>query len=270
MPVATEQAGSVDLDPDLFADQAHLCPRDMMAEGVTAVRERDTERRSGRKANDSQMELAILGATGSVGREIVTQALAAGHHVTVLVRHAPRPGQFDPRVTVIQGDANDPGSVDRAVAGSEAVISALGHVKGSPRDLLAVASSNAIAAMRAHGIRRLVVLASPSLTDQRDRPGLVYRFLLIAMPLGMRAATLDHRAQSRLVKDSGLDWTIVRGAALFTDGAHTGRYQAGPITNDAARSISRPDLADFMLAAATHGTFVRDVPLVSQERSTHT
>ena len=112
------------------------------------------------------MKLAILGASGSVGRELVTQALAAGHDVTVLVRHTPRSGQFDRRVTVVQGDADDPGSVDRAVAGSDAVLSALGHAKGSPRDLLAAATSNTIAAMQAHGIRRLVVLASPSVTDQ--------------------------------------------------------------------------------------------------------
>ncbi len=213
------------------------------------------------------MKLAILGASGSVGREIVTQALADGNDVTVLVRHKPRSGQFDPRVTVVQGDADDPDSVDSAVAGCDAVLSALGHAKGSPRNLLATATSNIIAAMRAHGIRRLVVLASPSLTDRGDRPGLFYRFVRLAMPLAMRAVNLDHRAQSRLVRDSGLDWTIVRGALVFTDGPHTGRYQAGPITHEAGRSISRADLADFMLATATQGTFVHGLPLVSQETS---
>ena len=145
------------------------------------------------------------------------------------------------------------------------MISALGHAKGSARDLLASAISNTIAAMRAHGIRRLVVLASPSLTHQGDRPGLFYRSVRLAMPIAMRAVTLDHRAQSRLVMDSGLDWTIVRGALGFTNGPHTGRYQAGPMTHDAGRSISRADLADFMLASATHGTFVHAVPLVSHK-----
>jgi putative NADH-flavin reductase len=213
------------------------------------------------------MKLAVLGASGSVGREIVTQALAAGHHVTVLVRHTPQSGQVDPRVTVVQGDAADPGSVDRAVAGSDAVLSALGHAKGSPRDLLTIAISNIIAAMLAHGIRRLVVVAPPTLTDPRDRPGLFYRFVRFGMPLAMRAVTLDHAAQARLVTDSGLDWTIVRAATIFTDRPHTGHYQAGPITHDTGRSISRADLAAFMLASATHGTFVQGVPMVSQETS---
>ena len=81
------------------------------------------------------------------------------------------------------------------------------------------------------------------------------------MPVMMRAATRDHKAQSRLVKDSGLDRTIARGAGVFTDGPHTGRYHAGPITPAADRRVSR---ADFMLATARNGKFVHSLPLVSQ------
>jgi len=53
------------------------------------------------------MKLATHGASGSVGREIVTQALAAGRDVTVFVRDTPRPGLFDPRVTAVQGGDRD-------------------------------------------------------------------------------------------------------------------------------------------------------------------
>jgi uncharacterized protein YbjT (DUF2867 family) len=84
------------------------------------------------------------------------------------------------------------------------------------------------------------------------------------MPVMMRAATRDHKAQSRLVKDSGLDRTIARGAGVFTDGPHTGRYHAGPITPAADRRVSLADLADFMLATASNGKFVHSLPLVSQ------
>jgi uncharacterized protein YbjT (DUF2867 family) len=87
------------------------------------------------------------------------------------------------------------------------------------------------------------------------------------MPVMMRAAMRDHKAQSRLVKDSGLDRTIARGAGVFTDGPHTGRYHAGPITPAADRRVSRADLADladFMLASASDGKFVHSLPRVSQ------
>jgi NAD(P)H-binding len=77
------------------------------------------------------------------------------------------------------------------------------------------------------------------------------------MPVMMRAATRDHKAQSRLVKDGGLDRTSVRGARVFTDGPHTGRYHAGPITPAADRRVSRADLADLMLATASDGSSCR-------------
>jgi hypothetical protein len=64
------------------------------------------------------------------------------------------------------------------------------------------------------------------------------------------------------LKDSGLDRTIARGAGVFTDGPHTGRYHAGPITPAADRRVSRADLAD--LATASNGKFVHSLPRVSQ------
>jgi len=117
---------------------------------------------------------------------------------------------------------------------------------------------------RAHGDRRLVVLAPPSVEDQQDRRGPFYRFVRLAMPVMMRAATRDHKAQPRLVKDSGLDRTIAHGAGVFTDGPHTGRYHAGPITPAVDRRVSDADLAGFMLAAASNGKFLHSLPLVSQ------
>jgi NAD(P)H-binding len=109
----------------------------------------------------------------------------------------------------------------------------------------------------------------PSRISRTDG-GLFYRFVRLAMPVMMRAATRDHKAQSRLVKDSGLDRAIARGAGAFTDGPRTGRYHAAPITPAADRRVSRADLADladladFMLATASNGKFVHSLPLVSQ------
>ena len=73
----------------------------------------------------------------------------------------------------------------------------------------------------------------------------------------------DHRAQARLIGDSDLAWTLARGPIVFTDGPHTRHYEAGPITSSTGVKISRADLADFMLATATNGGFIRMAPLVS-------
>jgi putative NADH-flavin reductase len=208
--------------------------------------------------------LAVLGATGSVGRELIAQTLAAGHEVTALVREQPRPGEIDDRVALVVGDATNAADVKRAVDGSDAVVSALGHTKRSPHDILARAASNVIAAMDADGVDRLVVLSSPAVTDAADRPGLFYRAARVLLRAAMPAVVRDHQEQGRLIEDSDLAWTIVRGPLLFTDGPRTQRYHAGPIGRKIGPRISRADLADFMLATSTNGDFIRMKPLVSE------
>ena len=210
------------------------------------------------------MKLAILGATGTVGRELVTQALAAGHKVTALARRAPNPGEIDDRIAIVVGDVRNADDVHHVVEGSDAVVSALGHVRGTPGDLLASATANVIAAMHADGVTRLVVLSSPAVGDAEDRPGLRYRVGLAVMRRAIAGVVRDHRAQARVIEDSDLAWTLARGPIVFTDGPHTGHYEAGPITPSTGVKISRADLADFMLVTATNGDFIRMKPLVSE------
>jgi putative NADH-flavin reductase len=210
------------------------------------------------------VKLAVLGATGSVGRELVTQALACGHDVTALVREQPKPGVLDQRVAFVAGDATSADAVKRLIDGSDAVLGALGHTKGSPEDILALASRNVVAAMHADDVDRLVVLSSPAVADAADRPGLVYRAALVLMRIVIPCVVRDHREQARLIEASGLAWTLVRGPVVFTDGPRTGRYHAGPIGHESGLRISRADLAAFMLETATDGGFMRMRPLVSQ------
>ena len=177
----------------------------------------------------TSLKLAVLGATGSVGRELVAQAVAAGHEVTALVREQPKPGEIDDRVALVLGDARSAEAVKRTVDGSDAVLSALGHAKGAPDDVLARATANVIAAMRADAVDRLVVLSSPAVEDTADRPGFFYRSRA-RHAVAIASVVRDHREQARLIEESGLAWTLVRGPVVFTDGPHTGHYHAGPIS----------------------------------------
>ena len=119
-------------------------------------------------------------------------------------------------------------------------------------------------AMRSDAVDRLVVLSSPAVAAVEDRPGLFYRAARLLLGLVMPSVVRDHHDQARLIEQSGLAWTIVRGPLVFTDGPHTGHYHAGPITRESGARISRADLADFMLTTATNGDFVRTKPLVSE------
>ena len=136
--------------------------------------------------------------------------------------------------------------------------------RARPNDILARAGSNVIDTMHANGVERLVVLSSPAVADVADRRGLSYRAARVLLRVVMPGTVRDHLEQARLIEESGLAWTIVRGPLVFTDGPRTGRYQAGPIRRDSGLRISRGDLADFMLTTATGGGFMRMKPLVSQ------
>jgi uncharacterized protein YbjT (DUF2867 family) len=110
----------------------------------------------------------------------------------------------------------DPAALSRVAGGSEAVVSAVwGHAKGSPKDVLARGTANVIAAMRANGVKRLVVLSSPADADAADRPGLVYRAARVLLRVVIPGAVQDHREQARVVEESGLAWTLVRGPLPF-------------------------------------------------------
>jgi len=209
------------------------------------------------------MKLTILGATGSVGQKLVDQALAANHTVTVLVRNPEKLGALRSRVTVVQGDVTNADAVKDAIAGNDAVISTLGHSKGSPDDVLTVASSNTIAAMRNAHVKRLVVLANTALPDSDDHPTFGQRIQRRMMGMIIGQINRDHATQAQHIEASGLDWTIVRAATL-ADGPHTGKYHVGQLDSNAGNRIIRADVADFLLACAINGKYAGAMPVVSQ------
>jgi len=209
------------------------------------------------------LNLTVLGAAGRTGREIVGQALEAGHAVTVLVRHPEKLGALRARVTVVVGDARDPIPVARAVAGADAVLSALGHVHGSAVTVLSAAAANVVAAMCSHGVRRLVVLTSSAVRGSDDHPTIGQRVLLAVLDRAMGQLRPDDVAQARVIASSGLDWTVVR-AALLTNGPRSRRCRAGAIEGAAGWRIARSDIAAFMLAVVTDGSYMRRMPFLSQ------
>lgn len=209
------------------------------------------------------MKLTILGATGSVGQELVNQALDEGHAVTVLVRNPAKLGALQSRVTVVQGDVADADAMKRAIAGSDATLSALGHSNGSSDNVLAVASANAITAMRDANSKRLIVLANTSLPDAGDQPTFGQRFQRSLMGMMMGQLNRDHAAQAQLITNSGLDWTMVR-ATILANGPRSGNYRVGQLDGKAGNRIARADVADFMLASAANGHYVHALPVVSQ------
>lgn len=114
--------------------------------------------------------IALFGATGRTGRRVLERALRAGYAVRALARDPSKLPPDHPRLTVIVVDVLDPRAVERTVAGADAVLNLVGHVKGSPPMLQTDATRNVIASMEQLGIRRLVTLSGGGLRAPEDRP----------------------------------------------------------------------------------------------------
>ena len=211
------------------------------------------------------MKFTVFGATGAVGREVVTQALDAGHHVIAYVRNPSKLDVTHPNLTVIAGELTDREAIQRAVHGSDAVISALGpslHRKATGMPL--VDGTRAIVdAMLAEGVERYIGMATPSLRDPRDTRSLLGLIVPFMGRTFLPRAYRELLAMSQLVTDSPLDWTIARFTRP-TDGARTGTVRAGYLGRDRIRaSITRADIASFLLDQTTDARFRRAAPAIS-------
>ncbi|MFD1936821.1 MULTISPECIES: NAD(P)-dependent oxidoreductase [Nonomuraea] len=190
----------------------------------------------------------VFGATGGTGRQVVEQAVTAGHDVTVLARDPARVSARD-QVTVIGGDVLTPETWHVAVAGQEAVLSCLGSTdRRHPTTVYSAGTANILAAMRDGGVSRLLCLSSAGLEIAPGTPlgqRLVTRYVIQRL---YRHGYADMTRMERVVAAArDLYWTIVR-APMLTDGPVTGDYRTAENAHLAkARSISRADLAHYLL-----------------------
>lgn len=206
------------------------------------------------------MKLIIFGATGTIGRRLVAQALSQGHHVTAFARN-PATLHLDHRdLTLLAGDVLDKDAVAGAVRGHDAVLIVLGA--GRRGTVRSVGTGHVIDAMERHGVRRLVCQSTLGVGDSQGQLNFFWKHIMFGLLL--RDAFADHEAQEALVRQSSLDWTIVRPAA-FTDGPATGAYQHGaPLAHtNLTLKISRADVVDFLLRQLTGDAYLRRSPGLS-------
>ena len=207
------------------------------------------------------MRLLIFGASGPLGRAITQAALEAGHQVTAFVRTPGRLGS-QPGPREVAGDVLDASSVAAAVPGHDAVISALGHSRPSPAGHdLHPGTAHIIAAMNAARVSRLIWISSHGIGDARGHSGFLFERIFV--PWRLRAEFADKERQEALVTASDLDWTIIRPARL-TNRLATGRLRAAPRLPVTIRdSISRADVAQFVLAELKDGTHLLTAPTIA-------
>jgi len=208
------------------------------------------------------MKLAIFGAAGRTGIPRVQQALEGGNDVVALVRAPSKLSIRNERLTVVQGDVAHLADVERAVQGVDAVLSVLGHVKGSEPDILTQAIRNIITAMDKYDMKRLVSLSGASVYAPQDKPKLVNRLIKFYTMATTGSLLKDAEQHFMVIQNSDVEWVVVRGPIL-NEGPHTGTYRVGWTGVNTGIRVSRADIADFMLKQVTDTTYLRQAPLIS-------
>jgi uncharacterized protein YbjT (DUF2867 family) len=204
------------------------------------------------------MKLTIFAATGGVGREVLEQAVAAGHDVTAVVRNPKKLSRDVPFVTVDM-TSPDPAALESAIAGADAVLSGLGPHSNAEAGVAERGTRAIVQAMQATDVRRIVVIsAAPVATvasPGRPNPprhdpgdGFLMRHILNRVALTLFGKVYDDLVlMEDLLRDSGLDWTALRPPKL-NDKPMTGTYRIAYGRNvRGGWSVPRADVAHCML-----------------------
>jgi len=190
------------------------------------------------------MNLAIFGATGNTGIELVLQALEQGHAVTAFVRDPTRLAAENDGLTFVSGDVFDQTSVDQAVNGQDAVICALGSGNDLKKTTVRTSGTiHIINAMKKYNVRRLLVVTAMGVGDSWQSLSLLNKLFFATL---LHSSRSDHETQEAAVKESELDWTIIRPSGL-TDTPRTGVYNVGEYILAKTSRIARADVADLIL-----------------------
>jgi putative NADH-flavin reductase len=211
-------------------------------------------------ADQHSMRVLIVGATGGTGRQLVSQALDRGHHVTALARNPAALQIEHPRLHVVRGNVLEPASVEEAMRGQDAVISALGHKRFfGPTRILSEGTRTLLRAMETQGVSRFVCETALGIGSSAGRMGLSYTLFVI--PAILPFYFWDKTRQEQLIAASRVDWIIVRPGGL-TNGASRGTYRHGAGIGSFLWTvrISRADVADFMLNQLTDNAYLKSAP----------
>ena len=208
------------------------------------------------------MKLLIIGASRGIGRQLLEQALQAGHLVTAMARHPEHLPRQSAGLQTVAGDILNLSLVQQVVAGQEAVCLTIGvGVTIKPVTVFSEGTKNVLAAMAEHEVRRLVCITGIGAGDSAGHGGLLYDRLF--KPLLLKTIYEDKDRQEALIRASDTDWTIVRPGFLTN----------GPLTENSrvltdlwgitADKISRADVAHFMLEELSAPRYVGQTPLLT-------
>lgn len=218
------------------------------------------------KKNDAIQRIAIIGASGFIGKAVVQYALDSGHELTVLVRTPEKLGALKDKVKVVQGTLEDQKSIESVIQGCNAVISAAGGVK-EPDQYQKFANGTKIllAAMKKENIKTFISINGAAMILPNERAGFKRR--LMNMLIGLLAKHMLAAKKGEfdvLTKETEIDWVSVR-ATQVKERPATGRILVDDQKMPGG-SIALADLAKFMVDQAVRTDWARKAPMVASAK----
>ena len=205
------------------------------------------------------MKIVIFGSTGGTGRELVRQSLELGYDVTAFAR---TPEKLDDlkneNLTVSKGNVFDYETVESVMPGQDAVLSALGNPTLKFDNTTSEGTRNIVKAMQANTVKRLICETSLGVGDSREQAG--FFFSKIIIPTLLKNAIADKQIQEQIIRESDLDWIIVRPGGL-KNSPKTSKYRHG-LDKTINGQISRADVAEFMLKQLLTDEYLRKTPAI--------
>lgn len=204
------------------------------------------------------MKIAVIAANGRSGKQFTEAALAAGHKVRAGV-HKEHNLSSHPNLKIVECDASNKAQLSRLVTGQEAVASFIGHVKGSDSMVQTVVIRNVVQVMTELGIRRIISLTGTGVRFTGDRITAVDKILNLGIRLIDPNRIRDGIEHVEVLKNSKLDWTVIRVLKLqnvtptpFILNEH------GPTK----AWVGRKEVAQAVLQVLEQRSFVKKAPII--------
>jgi putative NADH-flavin reductase len=202
-------------------------------------------------------QIVVLGANGGIGRQAVEMALTQGHCVTAILRTPATLTITHPHLTVVKGDILKPEAWEKYLENKDGIIAAIGTTSLNETTLYSQGARNLLNAMTKMGTARVFFISASGLDVNPSHTLLIRLATKYILQRIFKNMYADLNRMEKIVKESNLDWTILRPPRL-TNAPFTGRYRFAINSSlKGGLSISRADVAAFMQSNITNDTIYR-------------
>jgi hypothetical protein len=210
------------------------------------------------------MKITVFGGTGETGLLVIQKALIKGHNVTAFARTPSKiPFQND-NLIIVNGELAEMDKIEKAVKGADVVISTLGPTTKTKGLVIAEGLRSIIDSMEKNGVKRLIVTATPSYKDPNDKFQLGFALGIFMIRNFLKDSYQNIVEIGKQISSSNLEWTLVRLPLLVSKPAK-GKLNIGYTGDGKVKliSLTREDLADFLLNQLDDKTYIRKAPAIS-------